>query len=304
MSVETERNRDIFLKFCFIYFLNHILVVLAIDEEIVDMLPTEKISYKKTGKIKIFDNLFDFKALTKSGKILIFEFKKNILRTEDLKQAFEYYTREFCKNDKDVELIMIVLSKSGRIREYTQLNLTFHPTIVKTKKINKQEDLNAIINKFKSNEKLTILQCSCLVTLPLFDLEESESEIVRQTCSFIKNKPECIPEEKLDEVIVGSYLNIIEYIDESEQNELMEMIGTKGVLELYKEEMKQEMKDEVMQEVKDEVMQEVKDEVMQEVKDEVKYEYDIEMAKKLKDKLSPEEIVKITGLSLKTVLLL
>lgn len=50
MSVESERNRDIFLKFAFIYFLNHILTVLGIGDEIVDMLPTEMISYKKQEK--------------------------------------------------------------------------------------------------------------------------------------------------------------------------------------------------------------------------------------------------------------
>ena len=83
MPVENERNRDLFLKFCFMYFLNHILIVLGIDEEIVDMLPSEKINYKKTGKVKIFNNLLDFKALTASGKILIFEFKKDVLRTKD-----------------------------------------------------------------------------------------------------------------------------------------------------------------------------------------------------------------------------
>ena len=300
MSVENERNRDIFLKFCFIYFLNHILTALGIDEEIVDMLPTEKISYKKTGRIKIFNNLFDFKALTKSGKIIIFEFKKNILRTDDLKQAFDYYTREFCRNDEDVELIMIVLSKGGKIKEYAKLNLTFHPTIIKTKKINKQKDLNQIKNKFDNNEKLTIQECSLLIALPLFDVKESESDIVRQTCLDIKNKKDCIPEEKLDEVIIGSYLNIIEYVDVSDQKELMEMIGmakkAKGVLESYKEEMKLEMKDDVKAEVKEEV----KAEVVQEIKG----EYDIEMARKLKSLLSPEEIVKVTGLSLKTVLLL
>lgn len=95
-------------------------------------------------------------------------------------------------------------------------------------------------------------------------------------------------------------------IDESEQKELMEMIGmaerAKGVLELYKEEMKLEMRDEVKEEVKQEMKDEVKQEMKDEVKEELKNEYDIEMAKKLKDVLSPEEIVKVTGLSLKTVL--
>lgn len=187
---------------------------------------------------------------------------------------------------------MIVLSKGGKIREYAKLNLTFRPTIIKTKKINKQKDFNQIKNKFDNNEKLTIQECSLLIALPLFDVKESESDIVRKTCWYIKNKQYCIPEEKLDEVVIGSYLNIIEYVVESDQKELMEMIGmakkAKGVLESYKEEMKLEMKDEVKAEVEQEI----------------KGKYDIEMARKLKEVLSPEEIVKVTGLSLKTVLLL
>lgn len=278
MTIETEKNRDIFLKFCFMYFLNHVLVVLGIDEEIIDMLPTEEITYKKTGKVKIFDNFFDFKALTKSGKIIIFEFKKNTLTNNDLKQSFEYYTREFCKNSEDVELIMIVLSKGGRIKEYVKLDLTFHPRIIKTKKINKQEDLNLIQNKFENNKMLTFEECSLLVTLPLFELDISEAEIVIETCEYVKSKKHCIPKEMYDKVVVGSYLNIVEYIDEDKHEELMEMIGmaekAKGVLQMYKEEMKEE------------------------------FEKEIEIAKKLKGLHTPEEISKITGLSLKTVLLL
>ena len=274
MTIETGKNRDMFLKFCFMYFLNHVLVVLGIDEEIIDMLPTEKITYKKTGKVKIFDNFFDFKALTKSGKIMIFEFKKNTLTNNDLKQSFEYYTREFCKSSEDVELIMIVLSEGGRIKEYVKLDLTFHPRIIKTKKINKQEDLNLIQNKFENNKMLTFEECSLLVTLPLFELDVGEAEIVIQTCEYLKSKKHCIPEEMYDKVVVGSYLNIVEYIDEDKQKKLMEMIGmvekAKGVLQMYAEE--------------------------------IENKKEIEIARKLKDVLPPKEIVKVTGLDLKTVL--
>ncbi len=249
---------------------------MGIDGKIVDMLPTEKITYRKTGKVKIFNNLFDFKAVTESGKILIFEFKKDILRTKDLKQSFDYYISEFQNFSEDVRLILIVLSEGGKIMEYTKCGLTFHPKIIKTKKINKQKDLNAIRNKFDNNEMLTHRECSLLIALPLFDLNESEADIVGETCMYIKNKKHCIPKQKLDEVVIGSYLNIVEYIEKDLQNEFMEMIGmaerVKGVLELYKEEMREE--------------------------------YNLEMAKKLKKVLSPEETAKITGLSLSMVLLL
>ncbi len=304
MTIETGKNRDMFLKFCFMYFLNHVLVVLGIDEEIIDMLPTEKITYKKTGKVKIFDNFFDFKALTKSGKIMIFEFKKNTLTNNDLKQSFEYYTREFCKSSEDVELIMIVLSEGGRIKEYVKLDLTFHPRIIKTKKINKQEDLNLIQNKFENNKMLTFEECSLLVTLPLFELDVGEAEIVIQTCEYLKSKKHCIPEEMYDKVVVGSYLNIVEYIDEDKQKKLMEMIGmvekAKGVLQMYGEEMKEAAKDEFKEEVREEVKEEVRDEVKEEVRD----EYNREMARKLKGLHTPKEIAKLTGLDLKTIFLL
>ena len=58
------------------YFLKNMLTVMGIDEEIEDILPTELISMNRKGKLKIFDQLNDFKVTTKSGKIIIFEFKK------------------------------------------------------------------------------------------------------------------------------------------------------------------------------------------------------------------------------------
>ena len=103
MSSEQSRNRDLFLKFCFIYFLKHILIVLGITEEIVDVLPGEEINFKLLSKQKVFNSFLDFRVLTKSGKILIFEFKKHALRRADMKQAFDYYLDEFTNTDKVVE---------------------------------------------------------------------------------------------------------------------------------------------------------------------------------------------------------
>ena len=65
MSIENTKNRDMFLKFCFMYFLGHILKVLGINEEIEEIMPTEEITFKKIGKTKIFDNFLDFHAVTK-----------------------------------------------------------------------------------------------------------------------------------------------------------------------------------------------------------------------------------------------
>ena len=245
MSIEETKNRDIFLKFCFMYFLNHILVVLGINEEIVDLLPTEEITIKKRRKQKIFNNFLDFKALTKSGKILIFEFKKHSLRKRDMKQVFDYYINEFTNMDKVVELILIVLTDRGRIKEYSEAQLTFTPIVIKTKKINKRKDLKTIKKKFINDKKLTDDESSLLIALPLFDIDESESEIVEEICKCIKHRKGSIPEDKLDEVTIAMYLNILEYIDEDMQDELLEMIDMaekiEGIMEQIRKEGKRDM---------------------------------------------------------------
>ena len=68
MAIETQRNRDLIVKIYFIYFLTHILKALGINEEIKDILPTEKITFENIKKPKIFNHFLDFKVLTKSGK--------------------------------------------------------------------------------------------------------------------------------------------------------------------------------------------------------------------------------------------
>lgn len=70
-----------------------------------------------------------------------------------------------------------------------------------------------------------------MIAFPLFDLKESESKIIEEMCENIKSKKECIPEEDLDGVIIGMYLNIIEYIDSEKQYALKEMINVSGKIE-------------------------------------------------------------------------
>ena len=47
----------------------------------------------------------------------------------------------------------------------------------------------------------------------------------------LKRKKNCIPADEVDDVVLAMYLNIIEYIDEEKQDELMEMIGLSEKIE-------------------------------------------------------------------------
>ena len=122
-------------------------------------------------------------------------------------------------------MIIIALSKKGKITEYTKMDITYHPQIIKTKNINKQKDLSIIRNKLHNNEKLTTTESSLLIALPLFEIKESESEITEEICTYIKNKNHCIPQEIIDEITLAMYLNIIEYVEIDKQEGLLEMIN-------------------------------------------------------------------------------
>ena len=187
------------------------------------------LSFGPLENFKILDSLLDFAGLTESGKIIIFEFKKNTLRTKDLKQVYDYYRQVYCKEKTDVISIIIVISKYGEVYEYSELDITFHPQIIKTKEINKQEDLKIIRDKFRNNHKLTSMECTLLSTFPLFDIGESESQIIEEVCTNIKNKKHCIPNEEMEQIVRGMYLNMLEYIDPEKQETLMEMIGVEDI---------------------------------------------------------------------------
>ncbi len=231
MAQENRINRDLMFKICFMYFANFILKILEINEEIVEISPTEIIGLENLKKPKIFNNFLDFAAVTKSGKIILFEFKKNALRTKDLKQLYNYFDRVHCKKKAHVDFIIITISDKGIISSYKNKPLIFCPRIIKTKTINKQKDLSILRDKFKHNYKLNPYDCSLMIALPLFKTEESEAEITREMCEYIKEKKNCIPADEVDDVVLAMYLNIIEYIDEEKQDELMEMIGLSEKIE-------------------------------------------------------------------------
>ncbi|MBQ8018326.1 MAG: hypothetical protein IJ258_09520 [Methanobrevibacter sp.] len=121
--------------------------------------------------------------------------------------------------------------------------MKFCPEIIKTKEIDKRKDLKAIRNKFKNNELLSSYECSLIIAFPIFELGESEYLVVEEMCKNIGNNPNSIPESELDGVVMGMYLNIVEYVELEKQNELLEMIDMsekfEGIMaQIRKEEMR------------------------------------------------------------------
>ena len=261
MSIEKTKNRDLFIKTSFMYFLIYILKILGIDEEVEEVKTVERISLEKKKKFKLFNNFLDYVLKMKSKKIYLFEFKKGPITKDDLKQACNYSRRLYCDEKTDIITIIITISKKGNISEYAYIDNTFHPKIIKTKTISRQKDLKVLRDKFKSNKKLTLLDCALVITLPLFELAESEAEIVREMCRMLKNKRNLFPDSEIDGLVIGMYLNIIEYLDEDEQEEYEEMIDVATSFKGIRAELKEEGIKEGIKEGKKEGKREGKKEI-------------------------------------------
>ena len=239
MSIECQKNRDLYFKIWFKFFLNNILKIFKIDEEIEEIEPTEYINILFSDYPRVKDKLLDFRVKCKSGLEIIFEFKKGYLRTEDLKQGFDYYFDTMINETKDVDFIFIVLGKGGNIKEYTHRRATFSPPIFKTKEINKQKDLNIIRDKIKDNKTLTEYECALYSSLPMFETGEDEADLVEELCTYIKENKNCFIKSEINKIKGLMYLNICEYVKLEKTDEVLEMIGMKTKFinpekELYK----------------------------------------------------------------------
>ena len=79
-----------------------------------------------------------------------------------------------------------------------------------------------------------------------YETDVSEAELIETICENIKNKPDCIAKEMLDEITLAMYLNIVEYVDIAKQDELLEMINMEekceGVIAQLKKKVKKKVK--------------------------------------------------------------
>lgn len=231
---------DFNYKILFMFFITHILKILGIDEEVDEILYNESITMQYNDILDIIHHIMDFPVKTKSGKILLFEFKKDILKRKDFKQLFEYFKDLSCDGNKEVIPIMITIPKGGNIKSYSTPFFEFKPLVFKTKTFDIQKDLLTIQNKFNNNEMLSDRECSVLVALPFFESGEDEGEIIEEFCHYIKKNRENIPKDNLKYIIMGLYLGIVGFVDEEKQDDLMEMINMTTVYKGAVEELQKE----------------------------------------------------------------
>lgn len=173
------------------------------------------------------DNRFtDIRGLTESGKIVLIEGHVGRLTDNHLDRYYGYHRDTYCRFSKEVISILACLSDDVNLkRAMVEENICYSPIVAELKKIDGSKYLNRLRKKFKNQVELDHRDCGLLVHLPLFKLDISQADYVREFCGYIREYQN-IPEEERNVVIPAMYLNIAHYIDdEYEQEKLLEVIN-------------------------------------------------------------------------------
>lgn len=148
-------------------------------------------------------------------------------------------------------------------------NICYFPIVVELKKIDGNKYLNRLREKFNNQVELDHKDCGILVQLPLFKLDVSPEEYIREICENIKEFKN-IPEDERYVIIPAMYLNIAHYIeDEFEQEKLLEAIN---VLKYCENELDRQLRlarEDEARKVTERVTEKVTDEVTERVTEDV-----------------------------------
>ena len=116
MSDIETKNRNYYFEFMFKYYITFLLKIIGINEEVDKVLSTSLISIDRGKNPSLFHNIMDYPVLTKSGKILLFEFKKGILRNTDFKQLYNYVSKVKRVENREIIPILITIPNGGNLK--------------------------------------------------------------------------------------------------------------------------------------------------------------------------------------------
>lgn len=219
-NLKEIKNRDEYVKICEINYGNTFLDVIGINEHIERILPTEIINLNLENKFT------DIRGLTQSGKVVLIEGHAGKLSRHHLERYYGYHRDSYCRFSKEIISIIACFSAEVNLKKaMVEQNICYFPIVVELKKIDGNKYLNRLREKFNNQVELDHKDCGILVHLPLFKLDVSPEEYIREICENIKEFKN-IPEDERYVIIPAMYLNIAHYIeDEFEQEKLLEAIN-------------------------------------------------------------------------------
>ena len=315
MKREIHRIYDTILKIVILTYSIEFLKYIGEEREIKEILQTEiSTMHGRTQHL-------DFLCKLEDDSICHIEFQFPVAYIPDLTRFFDYNIKAQIKYDGIVDTLIFNFTSSTQGACEIDIGETksFHPKMFYLGDVDFKKELETIINKVNKGEsenvKLTYQEELNLMLMPLAFKYKDKKSLLKPIVELLR-KDEIFHKEKIDIIKSIIKLEVNNFLSGAEKEELKGDIQMnqsteeifKQVIDEVNKKYEQEAYDmgeehgrkEGMKEGKREGMKEGKKEGIIEGSDKTKRE----IAKKLKGKLSPEEISKITGLSVKTILIL
>lgn len=301
MDREIHKIYDYIMKVIIIVYLNEFLMYIGDERKITEVLKTEIPTLN--GKTRYLD----FLCRLDDGSLCNIEFEFPVAYSDDLERFFDYNIVVQIDQGKITESIIINFTKSGVGNDEIKIgnSKSFHPKnvylgdidyIKELEKIKQKVNPNCsswenVNNDKESNIQLTYKEELHLLIMCLVPKYKNKTELLIEISDVLKNG-KSFRKERLQIIREIIYLEIKNLIPEEDQKFF---------------ERDENMNDdlgEIMIQAAKEVNKKYEQIALEKAKEEGKEEEKKEIARKLKEMHTPEEISKITGLTLQTILML
>lgn len=295
MNREIHKIYDAIMRIIIIAYLPEFLKYIGEDGEIAEVLKGDITTLNGSTKY------LDFLCRLKDGTLFNVEFQFPVAYSHDLKRFFKYNITVELKYGETAETIVFNFSTS--LKGDSELSIgkskDFHPNIFYLGDIDFEEELEKIhlklnlaglekiINPEEPNIQLTYTEELHIMLMSLPEKYKNKTIPLKEAVNLLKNQ-KLFHKEKIGIVRSVIQLEIDNLLPEDERNKF------KGEVKMTSENQKivKDAFDYMTKKYEAEAFEEGKKEGIEEV------------AKKLKELHNPEEISKITGLSISTILLL
>lgn len=289
---------DIILKMIIMEYSDEFLKFIGVKKSIKKILKTEFVT-KKGRRLHL-----DFLCELIDGTLLNIEFQFTDPDGKDLNRFYDYNIFSQTEHNKLCETIIISFktSMTGQKSHKIGKTKTMHPLFFYLGSIDFMKRLNNIENKIENNINLTNNDEISLMLMCLLPKFTNKQEILEKICTITKN------ETLLDKTKISILKAVIGLEIENFVNDKNKQKTLLGELNMTPESKKMMYKA-IDQAIEKSIQLEREHQYNTGKKDGIKEgkikgikEEKIEIAKKLKGKMAPEEIAKITGLTLTAVL--
>lgn len=292
---------DVILKMIMDSYANEFLEFIGEERKIKKVLKTEY--QTKKGRIMTLD----FLCQLQDDTLLNIEFKFTGPNGYDLDRFFDYNILSQTNFDElcETSVILFKTNRSGQKSRKIGKSKSMHPNFFYLGDIDFMKTLNTIEDKVENNIRLTDFDEISLLLMCILPKYKNKFEILKRIYNIHK-EVELLNKEKIDtfEAIIG--IEIENFIEKEKQEDL---IGALNMSPQSKEMMENAINHAIKKSVEREQkqifhegMEAGKKEGKEEGKKEGKKEEKEKIARKLKKYHTPEEISKITGLTIAAVL--